>query len=96
MSVEPPPPKRVADSEPRSHTGHATLILLLGLASLALPFVGPVAWWMANQTLAAMGKHAHLRTQRNLVVAGRILGIIGTTLLLAVVTIWVIALSTSS
>lgn len=62
---------------------NATLILVLGILSiLCIPFLGPVAWIMGNNALKELDQGFGNPNDRGLVIAGRILGIIGTVLLI--------------
>jgi uncharacterized membrane protein YjgN (DUF898 family) len=62
---------------------NATLILVLGILSIVcLPILGPVAWIMGNNALKELDQGFGNPSSRGLVVAGRILGIIGTVLLI--------------
>jgi uncharacterized membrane protein len=61
---------------------NATLILVLGILSIVcIPLLGPVAWIMGNNALKELDQGFGDPNARGLVVAGRILGIIGTVLL---------------
>lgn len=61
---------------------NATLILVLGILSIiCIPLLGPVAWIMGNNALKELDQGFGDPNARGLVVAGRILGIIGTVLL---------------
>lgn len=65
-----------------SGSTNATLILILGILSIVcLPILGPVAWIMGNNALKELDQGFGDPNARGLVVAGRILGIIGTVLL---------------
>ncbi|GIV06064.1 MAG: hypothetical protein KatS3mg016_1639 [Fimbriimonadales bacterium] len=66
-----------------SGSTNATLILVLGILSIVcLPILGPVAWIMGNNALKELDQGFGDPNARGLVVAGRILGIIGTVLLI--------------
>jgi uncharacterized membrane protein len=66
-----------------SGSPNATLILILGILSIVcLPILGPVAWIMGNNALKELDQGFGDPNARGLVVAGRILGIIGTVLLI--------------
>lgn len=63
-------------------SSNATLILVLGILSIVcIPLLGPVAWIMGNNALRELDQGFGDPNTRGLVVAGRILGIIGTVLL---------------
>ena len=65
-----------------SGSSNATLILVLGILSIVcLPILGPVAWIMGNNALKELEQGFGDPNSRGLVVGGRILGIIGTVLL---------------
>ncbi|BCW94882.1 MAG: DUF4190 domain-containing protein [Fimbriimonadales bacterium] len=62
---------------------NATLILVLGILGIVcLPILAPVAWIMGNNALKELDQGFGDPNTRGLVVAGRILGIIGTVLLI--------------
>lgn len=66
-----------------SGSSNATLILVLGILSIVcIPLLGPVAWVMGNNALRELDQGFGDPNSRGLVVAGRILGIIGTVLLI--------------
>ncbi len=61
---------------------NATLILVLGILGIVCcGFLAPVAWYMGNNALRDIDAGIGNPADRGLVVAGRILGIIGTVLL---------------
>jgi hypothetical protein len=63
-------------------SSNATLILVLGILSLVCcGLLGPVAWIMGNNALRDIDAGLGNPNDRGLVVAGRILGIIATVLL---------------
>ena len=80
-----------AEGEPRRRTAHGPLILVLGIIGLAFPVIAPIVWWFANQTLRVIASHREMASQRSLVVAGRILGIVGTTVLIALIVLGLIS-----
>jgi hypothetical protein len=58
---------------------NGTLILVLGILSLiCLPILGPVAWILGNGAMNTLNTGGGDDSQRGLVNAGRICGIIGT------------------
>ncbi|MCS6859335.1 MAG: hypothetical protein NZT92_03315 [Abditibacteriales bacterium] len=68
--------------ESRSSSVNGTLILVLGILSVvSCSILGPVAWIMGNNALTTLNQGGGSESERGLVVAGRILGIIGTVLL---------------
>jgi len=93
MSTPPPawPPQPGSPSPyggpPQSDNG--TLILILGILSIfCLPILGPVAWIMGNNALAA-----NPMSQGN-VTAGRICGMVGTAFLVLGLIYWIVILAT--
>jgi hypothetical protein len=70
-------------------SSNATLILVLGILSLVCcGLLGPVAWIMGNNALRDIDAGLGNPNDRGLVVAGRILGIIATMLLVLVILIY--------
>jgi hypothetical protein len=70
-------------------SSNATLILVLGILSLVCcGLLGPVAWIMGNNALRDIDAGLGNPNDRGLVVAGRILGIIATVLLVLVILIY--------
>jgi len=70
-------------------SSNATLILVLGILSLVCcGLLGPVAWIMGNNALRDIDAGIGNPNDRGLVVAGRILGIIATVLLILAVLIY--------
>jgi len=64
-------------------SSNGTLILVLGILSLVLcGLLGPVAWIMGNNALRNIDAGLGDPNERGMVVAGRILGIIATVLLI--------------
>lgn len=64
-------------------SSNATIILVLGILSLiCCGLLGPVAWIMGNNALRDIDAGLGNPNDRGLVVAGRILGIIGTVLMI--------------
>jgi hypothetical protein len=65
---------------------NATTVLVLGILSIVVcELLGPVAWVMGNETLGQMDAGLMDDYNRGSAVAGRILGIIATVLLVAVI-----------
>lgn len=98
MSTPPPvwPPQPGVPSPygaPRS-SGNATVVLVLGILSIVLGgfglILGPIAWIMGN---SALGSGTLDPSQAGLAKAGRLCGIIGTTISVAVIVIYLVAFS---
>lgn len=71
----------------------ATTVLVLGILSLVcLPILGPVAWVLGNQELRAIQDGRRDPGNRSTANAGKILGIIGTALILVVIAVIFFAL----
>lgn len=71
----------------------ATTVLVLGILSLVcLPILGPVAWVLGNQELQAIEDGRRDPSNRSTANAGKILGIIGTVLILIVVVVAILGL----
>ena len=67
----------------------AVIVFVMGLLGLLLcPILAPVAWIMGNSYMAKC--QAMAVEPEGLAVAGRILGIIGTCLLILAIVIWVV------
>jgi hypothetical protein len=86
MSMPPPPPPGSAygapyGSAPQAHP-RGVIILVLGILSLFFCGIvlGPIAWIMGNNALAEIDRNPAAYTNRGLVQAGRVIGIIGTVL----------------
>ena len=80
-------------------SSNATLVLVLGIVGLFFNILSPVAWYLGNEEVKAIDGGRRAPENRSVANAGRILGIIGTVLLaigvvilLALVTIGLIAL----
>jgi ABC-type Fe3+ transport system permease subunit len=74
-------------------SSQATTVLVLGILSLVcLPILGPVAWILGNQELRAIHEGRRDPANRGTANAGKILGIIGTVLILVVAVVVVLAL----
>lgn len=73
-----------------SSSVNGTLILVLGILGIVCCNVlGPVAWVMGNNALTTLNQGGGDESQRGLVVAGRIMGIIGSVLLILSV-LWMV------
>ncbi|KAA3640016.1 MAG: DUF4190 domain-containing protein [Armatimonadetes bacterium] len=62
---------------------NGTLILVLGIVGFFVNFLSPVAWYMGNRELEAIGAGRRSPEGESNARIGRILGIIGTWLLIA-------------
>ncbi|HEY7823613.1 MAG TPA: DUF4190 domain-containing protein [Acidimicrobiia bacterium] len=76
------PPQFPQESGAYPETSQATTILVLGIIGIILcQVLGPIAWVMGNNELAAIDAGRRAPENRGTANAGRILGIIGTVLL---------------
>jgi hypothetical protein len=76
------PPQFPSESGPYPEASQATTVLVLGIIGIVLcQFLGPVAWVMGNNELAAIDAGRRAPENRGTANAGRILGIISTVLL---------------
>ncbi len=78
---------------------NGNLILVLGIVGFFVNVLSPVAWYMGNRELEAIGAGRRSPEGESNARIGRILGIVGTWLLIAglvVLTIVVIALASSA
>ena len=74
---------------PREHP-RGTLILIMGILSIVcLSILGPFAWVMGNKAIQEIDANPGAYSNRGVVNAGRICGIIGTVLLVLGI-LWVI------
>jgi hypothetical protein len=63
-------------------TGQGTVVLVLGVLSLIMcQLLGPFAWILGNQALEKIDRGVAAESERGMVNAGRILGIIATIIL---------------
>ena len=84
-----PPPSGYT---PNQQPVNGTLILVLGILSIiCCNILGPVTWIMGNNALRTLDTGQDDPSQRQLVVIGRILGMVGTALLVLGV-LWVLFL----
>lgn len=68
--------------EPRHpENSQATTALALGIIGLFFTIFAPVAWWMANRELEAIDSGRRPPENRGIAKVGKVLGIIGTVLL---------------
>lgn len=91
MSTPPPwPPQPGSPSPygaPPPSQGNGTLILVLGILSIVcLPILGPVAWILGNNALAAGNVDPSQAGQIN---AGRICGMIGSVFIVLGIIYWI-------
>ncbi|MFN8193302.1 MAG: DUF4190 domain-containing protein [Nocardioidaceae bacterium] len=98
MSQYPPPPGY--QPAPANHP-QATLILILGILSLVVcGLLGPVAWVMGNRAKAEIDAAGGAIGGRDMVQAGRIIGIIATVLmvlaLLVVILVFAVGIGTAT
>lgn len=87
----PPPPPPMPPGGPGYGQGpvdhpQGMLILILGILSIAcVQLLGPFAWVMGNKAIREIDANPTAYSNRGIVQAGRICGIIGTVLLVVVV-----------
>jgi hypothetical protein len=80
MTVAPPIPPQ---PQAQSASTQAIVALVLGILSVVCcQIVGPIAWYIGNQELKAIQMGASPVAGESLAKAGKILGIIGTVLLI--------------
>lgn len=74
---------------------NATLVLIIGIVSIVICgcLPSPVAWIMGNNTLAAMRSGQMDSSDEAMANVGRILGIIGTILLIIGALFWILAIA---
>ncbi len=78
----------IAQTHPRS-----VPVLVMGILSIiAMPFLGPFAWVMGTKALREIDASPGMYSDRGNLVAGRILGIIGTVMLIIGVIIGVVSM----
>jgi hypothetical protein len=76
------PPQFPSDSGAYPEASQATTVLVLGIIAIVVcQLLGPVAWVMGNNELAAIDSGRRPPENRGTANAGRILGIISTVLL---------------
>jgi hypothetical protein len=76
------PPQFPSNSGSYPEASQATTVLVLGIIAIVIcQFLGPVAWVMGNNELAAIDSGRRAPENRGTANAGRILGIISTVLL---------------
>jgi hypothetical protein len=83
----PPPPPAAPQA---GSSSQATISLVLGIVGIVCcGLAAPFAWWMGQKEIAAIDAGASSEAGRGLATAGKILGIIGT-ILLVLALIWVV------
>jgi hypothetical protein len=90
----PPPPGGFTPTPgPGAGSGNGTLILVLGILSILFCGVvlGPIAWVMGNNALAAINAGQGNPSELGTITAGRICGIIGTILSALILIVYVAA-----
>lgn len=76
------PPQFPSESSSYPEASQATTVLVIGIIGIVLcQFLGPVAWVMGNNELAAIDAGRRAPENRGTANAGKILGIISTVLL---------------
>jgi hypothetical protein len=76
-----PPPEFPSESRAYPEPSQATTVLVLGILSILFQILGPVAWILGDKELAAIDAGRRSPENRSSAVAGKVLGIIGTVLL---------------
>ena len=91
-SDAPPPPAFGQQYGAMAPSVNGTTILVLGiLGVVCFQILGPIAWIMANNALKTLDQYPYAdQSQRGTVVAGRIMGIIGTVFLGLGVLYWIV------
>lgn len=90
---------RMSDANKWSGDGHqgggwALAAVVVGVAGIAgVPLLGPVAWIMARRELAAVAEGRRPPASAGLARAARLLGMVGTALLVAVSATFLLALT---
>jgi hypothetical protein len=80
---------------PQQRATNGSTILVLGILSLVIcGLLGPVAWIMGNNALKELNYEGVDQSDRGLVVAGRICGIVATALMIAAIFIWCLVAGT--
>ena len=70
----------------------ATAVLVLGILAIAASgLFGPFVWWMGSRELAAIDAGSRSPDNRGMAKAGRLLGILGTVLIVGAVTLFAMA-----
>ena len=72
----------------------ATAVLVLGILAVAASGIfGPVAWWMGSRELAAIDAGSRPPRNRGMAKVGRLLGIVGTVLIVGAAALFTLALT---
>ncbi len=88
MGNEPP---SMGGPPPAGNPVNGTLILVLGILGLVcLPILSPVAWIMGNSAMATLNAGGGDESQRGMANIGRILGIVGTVLMILYIIAWIL------
>ncbi len=79
-----PPPHLTGAAGPVRANVNGVLILVFGILGLfpCCPILAPIAWVLGNQSLRTLNQPLVDQSERGLVTAGRVMGIIGTVMLL--------------
>ena len=73
----------IADLDHELRPSRAVTVLVLGVASLLLPILGPFAWWLAGRERRRIDAGLAPASARRLVVYGRAIAIVATVQLVA-------------
>lgn len=85
-------PEFPEDSQRYPEESQATTVLVLGIVGIFVAIVAPIAWIMGTNELKAIDSGRRSPENRSSANAGRILGIIGTALLLLGVVVLAVVL----
>ena len=70
----------------------ATAVLVLGILAVAASGIfGPVVWWMGSRELAAIDAGSRPPRNRGMAKVGRLLGILGTVLIVGAIALFAMA-----
>jgi hypothetical protein len=85
-----PPPTGYAQSGPVDNSVNGTVVLVMGILGLLFcQIFGIVAWVMGNNALKTLDSGRGDQSQRQLVVVGRVLGIIATVIMILLVVFFI-------
>jgi Co/Zn/Cd efflux system component len=90
--VTQPPPEFPSDSGAYPEPSQATTVLVLGIVGLFVNIVAPFAWYLGNQELVSIDAGLRSPEDRRTANTGRILGIVGTVLLIIGILVVILAL----